>query len=405
MIKLKKYSMGIGDRFGLQGNFQLEAFAMLRNKGIAVTPVWNKSHREHLNTHTTPESVRNEALQAVAALNWNLPFHIDADHITMDTVSGYVEHADFFTIDVAREIQSPGANDGSEESIDAFSRISHPDFLGSFSRDYLMELHSKYQTAVREASRIYRFIQDRKKDFITEISMDEVPHYQSPRELYFILFLLAHHGIRIQTIAPKFPGRFNKGVDYDGSTDEFSKHFENYLLAVRSARENFNMEEELKLSIHTGSDKFSLYPVMGRLIRKHNMGIHLKTAGTTWLEEVIGLAEAGETDFVCRLYAVALDRFDELTANYDQVLNIDRDQLPSCHDLSRLNGASLAAVIRHDKDNPGYDPNVRQLLHTAYKIAAEQIDEYSNLVKVHAALIGRGVRDNILHRHLLSLFA
>ena len=105
--------------------------------------------------------------------------------------------------------------------------------------------------------------------------------------------MIAGEGIPVQTIAPKFTGRFNKGVDYVGDLTQFEKEFDEDLSVIAFAIREFRLADTLKLSVHSGSDKFSIYSIINRLIKKHDSGLHVKTAGTTWLEEVIGLAESG----------------------------------------------------------------------------------------------------------------
>ena len=97
----------------------------------------------------------------------------------------------------------------------------------------------------------------------------------------------------MQTIAPKFTGRFNKGVDYVGDLAQFEKEFNDDLAVIAFAVKEFGLPADLKLSVHSGSDKFSIYPAIRRAIRRTGAGLHIKTAGTTWLEELIGLASAG----------------------------------------------------------------------------------------------------------------
>jgi len=116
--------------------------------------------------------------------------------------------------------------------------------------------------------------------------MDEVPLPQTPVELFFILKMLGSEQIPLQTVAPKFSGRFNKGVDYVGDPLKFATEFESDLMVISFAIKEFGLPENLKMSVHSGSDKFAIYQHIGNLIKKHNKGIHLKTAGTTWLEEV-----------------------------------------------------------------------------------------------------------------------
>ena len=100
-MKIEHYSLGMGDRFGRQGKAQLQAIVNARKLGIDVTPVWNKSNREHLLVGTEPVSLLAEAQEAVAALGWSEAFHIDADHINLTTVDRFIAPSDFFTLDVA----------------------------------------------------------------------------------------------------------------------------------------------------------------------------------------------------------------------------------------------------------------------------------------------------------------
>ena len=118
----------------------------------------------------------------------------------------------------------------------------------------------------------------------------------------------------IQTIAPKFTGRFNKGVDYVGDLAQFEREFNDDLCVIAHAVKQYGLPANLKLSVHSGSDKFSIYPAIRRALAKHGAGVHVKTAGTTWLEEVIGLAEAGGAGLALakEIYAEALSHMDEL---------------------------------------------------------------------------------------------
>src|SRR3954469_12145712 len=111
MMKLEKYSMGIGDRFAQQGRAQLSAFGRARELGVEVTPVWNKSNREHNIVHSEPISVREEADSAVRWMNWRGQYLVDADHIGLKTVDRFLAPSDFFTIDVADFIGKPAEDD------------------------------------------------------------------------------------------------------------------------------------------------------------------------------------------------------------------------------------------------------------------------------------------------------
>ena len=126
----------------------------------------------------------------------------------------------------------------------------------------------------------------------------------------------------------------------------------------------------MKLSIHSGSDKFSIYPVINEAVKKYNAGIHIKTAGTTWLEELIGLAEAGGSglSIAKEIYIRAFEKADALCAPYASVIDINTSQLPSPDEVKSWDGKKYAESLRHDQSNSNYNPHLRQLLHVGYKI-------------------------------------
>ncbi|MDE0838173.1 MAG: tagaturonate epimerase family protein, partial [Kiritimatiellae bacterium] len=186
----------------------------------------------------------------------------------------------------------------------------------------------------------------------------------------------------------------------------FEKEFELDVAALRFASEQFGLKECLRLSIHSGSDKFSIYPVMNRIIKKFDTGLHLKTAGTTWLEEVIGLAEAGGDGLAVakKVYVGALNRYDELAAPYAAVIDIDPQQLPSIETVNGWSSENYVRTLRHDPDCPDYNPSFRQLIHVAYKVAFELGDEYMQALEKHADIVGKNVTHNFLERHIIPIF-
>ena len=109
-MKIEKYSFGLGDRFCHQGKAQLQALVMARDAGIEVVPVWNKSDREHVIVGTEPQSLRDEADAAVAALAWKGNYYVDADHINLKTVDRFLHCSDFFTLDVGDDIGERAAD-------------------------------------------------------------------------------------------------------------------------------------------------------------------------------------------------------------------------------------------------------------------------------------------------------
>ena len=413
-MMLSKYSMGIGDRFARQGQAQLRALIEAKALGVDIVPVWNKSNREHLIVHTHPDSVRAEADAAVKALGWKGPYHVDADHIGLKTVDNFVKGSDFFTLDVADFTGQPAP----EAEVQAFVarygkyaptlRIPGIDRALSISTQDIADIARKYLLAVKEAGAIYRHVEAAKgKDtFITEVSIDETDKPQTPVELFFILAAVADQKIPAQTIAPKFTGRFNKGVDYVGDVVQFEKEFNEDLCVIAFAIKEFGLPANLKLSVHSGSDKFSIYGPINRAIRTHNAGLHLKTAGTTWLEEVAGLALSGgeALKMAQEIYEKAYARADELCKPYAAVIDIDRAKLPDPKTVRGWSGAQLAAALRHDQKNPAYNVSLRQLVHVGFKVAAEMGDTYYQALEKYADTIGRLVTENLLEKHVKRVF-
>ncbi len=415
MMKIGKYSFGVGDRFAHEGVSQLKALLKAEKEfGVHFVPVWNKSNREHQIVHTEPMSTRAEADAAVKALGYTGQYFVDADHINMNNVDRFIDASDFFTIDVADYIGKPA----DPKDVDAFVK-DNARFIGSLdipgiaepfevSEAQVRAIADRYLFAVQEAGRIYRHIAEKKGEgnFVTEVSMDEVNDPQTPVEILFILSALASQKVPAQTIAPKFTGRFNKGVDYRGDVKQFEKEFEEDLLVIDFAVKEFGLMDNLKLSIHSGSDKFSIYPIMGRLIQKYDKGIHIKTAGTTWLEENIGLAVADPEalKLAKKIYINALGRMAELTVPYATVIDVDVNALPTPEEVEKWDADTYARTMRHNQADPLYNPSFRQLIHVSYKIAAELGDEYYPALEKHTDVIGEQVIENLCERHIRRLF-
>ncbi|NNK12926.1 MAG: hypothetical protein HKP52_01685, partial [Desulfofustis sp.] len=408
-MKLEKYSFGTGDRFGNQGNPQLQAIRKAKEQGVDIAIVWNKSHREHLIVGTSQVDVRREADNAVKDSSWSGSYYVDADHIGLSIVESYLDHSDFFTLDVADYIGEKADEKVLESFVAACSIFSgrlHIEGIEEplhITREKIWESGEKYLFAIQKAAEIYNYIESVKgKDtFITEVSMDETEEPQTPEELLFILAALANQKIPAQTIAPKFTGRFNKGIDYQGDVDQFNREFSDDICVIRHAVSIFGLPRNLKLSVHSGSDKFSIYPGIRKAIELHDAGVHVKTAGTTWLEELIGLAESGGSslDLVKDIYAASFSRFDELCSPYASVIDIERNLLPSPDKFSRWNSQKIARSIRHDMSCSDYDKNIRQLLHVGYKVAAEYGTNYLQALEAHKDIIGRHVCSNLFEKH------
>lgn len=411
---LEKYSFGIGDRFAHQGKAQLNAMIKAEQSDVNIVPVWNKSHREHCIIHTKPASVRQEADSSVKALGWKNSYYVDADHINMSNVDAFIDSSDFFTLDVADYIGQKAPEEDIMKFVDKCNKyvgnltIEGIDDVIEVTRERVSQIASKVLLAVQHAGQLYRYIESRKgtNNFITEVSMDETGLAQTPVEMLFILAAIAEEEIPAQTIAPKFTGRFNKGVDYVGDVSQFEMEFNQDIAVIQFAIKEFGLPENLKLSVHSGSDKFSIYAPINRALKKFDAGLHLKTAGTTWLEEIIGLASAGGQglEIAQKIYAAAYGRFDELCGPYATVIDIDKTQLPTIPEVNTWTGQMFKNTVTHDQACPEYNLHVRQLLHVAYKVAAEMGSEYIEALGRYEGLIAEHVTENIFRRHIQPVF-
>jgi len=412
-LSLEHYTFGIGDRFAHQAKAQLRAFILAAKDGLEIIPVWNKSNREHMTVGSKPGSVRAAAEVAIREMGWKKPFHVDADHITQETVGGFLESSDYYTIDVAAAIGKPASDEKVSAFLDRhpelFQRIDLPGQAPlTISRADATQTARKYLFAAQEAGRIYRHIASSKdkSSFVTEVSMDETDNPQTPGELLVILAALADENIPLQTIAPKFTGRFNKGVDYVGNLAQFETEFRSDLAVIAHVVKTYGLPAELKLSVHSGSDKFSIYPAIYRALRDTRAGVHVKTAGTTWLEELIGLAEAGGAGLALakEIYTEAYGHREELAAPYAAVIDIDVAKLPTPEQVNQWSPEQYVNALRHDQKCKEFNPSLRQLLHVGYKIAAKMGNRYLEMLQACEESISRNVTTNLYDRHIKPIF-
>jgi hypothetical protein len=414
MKTLGRFSIGVGDRFAHQAKAQVEACILASKNGVDVIPVWNKSNREHTIIGSEPSSTRVAADAAVHELGWKHPYFCDADHINLTTVDRFLAPCDFYTIDVADYIGKPA----DQSAIDDFVK-RHAELVGAIqlegagqsieiTSDLLQKTAAKFLFAVQEAGKVYRKIESAKGkgDFIPEVSMDETDSAQTPAELLIILAAIAGEGIPVQTIAPKFSGRFNKGVDYVGDVAQFAREMALDMAAIQHAVAHYGLPANLKLSVHSGSDKFSIYPAIYDSMKKFSTGVHLKTAGTTWLEEIIGLAEAGGDGLALakEIYAEAFDHSAELCAPYSTVIDIDPAKLPAPSDVAHWTSGQFTSALRHDQRSPAYNPSFRQLLHVGFKVAARMGSRYLDLLEANEPVISKNVTENLYARHIAPVF-
>jgi hypothetical protein len=413
-LTLPKFSIGVGDRFAHQAKAQLAACILAADAGVEVVPVWNKSNREHMIIGSEPTQTRAAADAAVKELGWKHPYFLDADHINLKTVQRFLDPCDFFTLDVADLIGQPAEEAAVKKFIGAHPElvgtVTIPDIAEPFKTDkaFVEGVAHKFLAAVQHAGEIYRLLLEFKGKgrFIPEVSMDETDYPQTPVEMLIILAMISDEHIPIQTIAPKFTGRFNKGVDYVGDVKQFAKEFEEDLAAIAFAIKKYGLPANLKLSVHSGSDKFSIYKAIHDGVTKFNAGVHVKTAGTNWLEELIGLAEAGGDGLAIakEVYSKALSHKDELTAPYATVIDIDDSKLPSAETVNGWTSKQYTSALRHDQSNPEYNPSFRQLLHVGFKIAAKMGPRYIDALEANEDVIAKNVTANLYERHIKPVF-
>ncbi len=418
MLTLAKYSIGVGDRFAHQAKAQLRACMQAGKLGAEVIPVWNKSYREHSTVGSEPGSVRAAADAAVRELGWKKPYHVDADHIRLETVDGFHRLLRFLHHRCGR-LDRPTGRSGCAEGIRRpASRTDRPASKSPGST-------SPFTTVASDVERIAGKVSARGSGCrARSIGTSPQPRArassspkcrwtrpiapQTPPELLVILAAIADEKIPIQTIAPKFTGRFNKGVDYVGDVVQFEKEFQQDLAVIAfadpaiwaagqpEAERPFRQRQVLHLRPDSPSD-----------CKIRTPGLHVKTAGTTWLEEVIGLAEAGRrrTRPGQRDLRQGAGKARALCA---PVRRRDRHRSrASSHHADTVKGWSaeqFVSALRHDPRCPGFNAHLRQLIHVGYKIAAQMGDRYLKMLEACEPNITKNVTENLLDRHLKPLF-
>ncbi len=360
-LGLKK-SVGCGDRLGLATPGHVRA---VRKHSMA--PIFaQQSIREMERTGRTPQQVMDDAMGGIFQEGWRGGFGADADHLKS------FEHVDlcvkagftFFTVDPGDYVNNaantaPPASvrkavealpwdtlDASEEKLRALYLGRTFDlgiFSLRFSEETLWRAAAKYGWAVAHTVRMYRYIRSKlSRPFELEMSVDETDSPTSIAEHVFIASELRRLGVEWVSLAPRFVGRFEKGVDYIGDLEAFSQSFRQHV-AVAQALGPY------KLSLHSGSDKFSIYPVVARWAGEY---IHLKTAGTSYLVAL---------EIVARY---APDLFREILAFARERYPIDRATYHVSADLSRVPDPKTLT----DDELPQllHDFHGRQVLHVTF---------------------------------------
>lgn len=314
-------SAGLGDRLGLA----TPGHARAVRRFSSIAPIFaQQSVRENDRTGRTPQQVLDDATWGLFQEGWRDPWGADADHLkTLADADAFIASGyTLYTIDPGDHVDN-AAHTASPAEVEAkvqalpwhaledTAQDMERRYLGrffdlgnaalTFDREALWRAAAKYARAIAYTVRMYRHLVDRMRDqaFGLEVSVDETETPTSPAEHLFIASELRRLGVRWVSLAPRFVGRFEKGVDYIGDLERFSAEFAGHVAVARALG-------PYKLSVHSGSDKFSIYPIIARLAESL---VHLKTAGTSYLEALRVLASIDPSLFR-EILAFALEHYE-----------------------------------------------------------------------------------------------
>jgi hypothetical protein len=355
-------SAGLGDRLGLATPGHIRA---VRAVGGRIAPVFaQQSIREMTRTGRSPQGVMDDALWGVFGEGWRDGFGADADHLktTADIDACVAAGFTFFTIDPGEWVDG-AADRASTREVDAaidrlpwdvleasrasvFRRFADrtfdiDDFAVQLDAETLARAAAKYGRAVAHVVRMYRHLVAVMADrpFELEVSVDETDTPTTHAQHYYIAAELTRLSVAWVSLAPRFVGRFEKGVDYIGDLAEFERDVARHAAIARELG-------PYKLSLHSGSDKFSIYPIAAR----HTRGlVHLKTAGTSYLEALRTVASADPRLFR-EIYAFAREHYERDRATYHVSAALSRApaaDAPSATDLAGLLDQFDAREILH----------------------------------------------------------
>ncbi len=357
-------SIGLGDRLGLATPGHIRA---LRAAGPGIKPVFaQQSMREMARTGRTPRQVIDDAMWGAFAEGWRDGFGADADHLKEPADIDQAVAAGFtlFTIDPGASVD-PAAETASitdlrhaldmlpwdllEDSLEPLRRR----YLGrtfdcdgvtvAFDEWTLAKAAVKYARAVAHVATMFRRLESTStRAFEMEVSVDETDQPTSHAEHVFIATELARLRVRWVGLAPRFVGRFEKGVDYIGDLREFEDHFAGHAAIARALG-------PYKISLHSGSDKFSAYPIAARHARRL---VHLKTAGTSYLEALRTAAQL-EPRLFRQLYAFARERYEMDRESYHVSARLEQAPRPDT-----VGDADLVALVD--------DFHAREILHVTF---------------------------------------
>jgi hypothetical protein len=351
-------SAGCGDRLGLATPGHIRA---VRQVGGVAPILAQQSMRENARTGRSPQQVMDDALWGVFQEGWREPWGADADHLktTADVDACVAAGYTFFTVDPGDHVDNAAHTaplktlqekiqelpwHELEDSPDGLRhrylgrRFPVEDFVLIFDEETLLRAAAKYGRAIHHTAVMYRHLADQAETFELEMSVDETETPTSAEEHYFIASELERLGVQWISLAPRYVGRFEKGVDYIGDLDTFRSELSKHAAIARALG-------PYKLSIHSGSDKFSIYPIIAELTEGL---LHLKTAGTSYLEALRTLARVAPSTFR-EIMGYAQERYPQDRATYHVSAELDRvpapEEIPDADLVSLLDQFDARQVL------------------------------------------------------------
>jgi tagaturonate epimerase len=388
-----KRSAGCGDRLGLATPGHIRA---IRESTLA--PILSQqSIRENTRTGRTPQQVMDDALWGVFQEGWRDGFGADADHLktTADIDSCAAAGFTFYTIDPGEHVDNE-ANTAAAETLrikadtlpwseletswsDTQDRLNGSIDLGEFkvtiSEEELLRAAAKYGRVVAHTVKMYRHLEKvmNGREFELEMSVDETETVTTLAEHIYIAHELKRLGVRWVSLAPRYVGDFEKGVDYIGDLTEFEKSFAHHLAVSRTFG-------PYKLSLHSGSDKFSVYPIASRLAGEL---VHLKTAGTSYLEALRAIGKVDPPLFR-EIVAFARERYPIDRASYHVSAEIDKmpdlRAVPDEELTTLLDDFHAREVLHVTFGSVLHHPDFRQPFFTALR---ENEEVYYDMLAIH----------------------
>lgn len=337
-------SFGFGDRLGLATPGHIAAA-----RGKKFAPIFaQQSVRENTRTGRTPQQVMDDAKRAVDAAGWDSPWGADADHLkTLEDIPPFVGAGyTFFTVDPGEHVDNAADTD----SIDVLKRkaagLNWDELSGlylnqngeqawrQFEAETLMRATLKYGKAIQHAVAMFQRLSKMKDAFDFEVSVDETDSPTTPLEHFFIANELIRRGVKFTSLAPRFIGRFEKGVDYIGDLNALEVELAEHAAVTKYFG-------TYKLSLHSGSDKFSVYPLIAKYWGEQ---LHVKTAGTSYLEALRVIAKC-ESDLFLKIYSLGRERYEMDKKSYH--VSGDINLLPDTNDLPSLLDNFHAREVLH----------------------------------------------------------